>query len=219
MATPSEHREVPGLFLVVDGPEGSGKSTQVERLARFLETTGRTVRVFRDPGGTRAGERIRALLLDTDTGEVGPLTEILLFLASRAQLIEEKIRPSLARGETVVLDRFHYSTLAYQVHGLGLGEVPKGKVPKGTVDMIRSINGEFEPDCVFFLDVPPEVGMKRIGKQPDRIEKRDSSFHDRVRSSFLSQAEAAPERITVIDATRSQDAVFGAIQEEVRRVL
>lgn len=210
----AERRIDAGLFLVVDGPEGSGKSTQVERLARFLKTTGRTVQVFRDPGGTRAGERIRALLLDPDTGEVAPLTEILLFLASRAQLIEEKIRPSLARGETVVLDRFHYSTLAYQVHGLGRGEVPEG-----TVEWIQSIHRGLEPDRVFLLDVPPEVGMKRIGRHPDRIEKRDKSFHDRVRSGFLRQAEAAPDRITLIDATRSQDEVFGTIQEEVRRVL
>lgn len=204
----------PGRFIVVDGPEGSGKTTQVERLERHLRAGGHPVVRLRDPGGTRAGERIRDVLLDPSTGEVAPLTEILLFLASRAQLLHEKVRPALERGEVVLLDRFHYSTIAYQVHGLG-----RGRIPESTVDLVRAINGGLEPHLVLLLDLPPHVGMSRIAGQPDRIEARDPGFHERVRQGFLRQAEEDPARIKVIDATLPADDVFRGILQEVSRVL
>jgi len=203
-----------GRFLVVDGPEGSGKSSQVHRIFDHLRNTGHAVQVFRDPGGTSAGERIRGLLLDPAMGEVVPLTEILLFLASRSQLIQEKIKPALRRGEIVVLDRFHYSTIAYQVFGLG-----QGTLPGSIIDLIRSVNGDLEPDRVFLLDVPPEIGMKRISGKPDRIEKRDHSFHTRVRRGFLAQAEQEPDLFRVIDATLPEEEVFQKLIQEVFSVL
>jgi len=204
----------PGRFIVVDGPEGSGKTTQVERLERHLLGLGRRVVRLREPGGTRVGERIRDVLLDPSTGEVAPLTEILLFLASRAQLLHEKIRPALERGDVVLLDRFHYSTIAYQIHGLS-----RGRVPESTVDLVRAINGGLEPHRVVLLDVPPDVGMNRISSQPDRIEGRDPGFHERVRRGFLRQAEEDPTRIKVIDATLPVDDVFRQVLREVERVL
>jgi dTMP kinase len=203
-----------GRLIVLDGPEGSGKSTQIERLARHLEGLGHPVSCHRDPGGTRAGERIRSVLLDDDTGEVAPLTEILLFLASRAQLLAEKVVPALARGEVVLLDRFHYSTIAYQVHGLA-----RGRLPPSTLDLVRAVNAGREPDRVFILDLPPRVGMARIAGRRDRIESRDEAFHERVRAAFLRQAEADPERILVLDATRPPDEIFRRLVEEIERVL
>jgi dTMP kinase len=214
MSTRPSGPESPGRLVVIDGPEGSGKSTQVERLRAHQARCGRPVSVFRDPGGTDAGERIRGLLLDPGMGTVDPLTEILLFLASRAQLLAEKVRPALQRGERVLLDRFHYSTIAYQVHGLG-----EGRLPPATLELIRAVNGDVEPDRVVLLDVPPTVGMGRISGSPDRIEGRDLAFHTRVRRGFLEQAEADPQRIRVVDATLPADEVFQRILEEVSDVL
>lgn len=203
-----------GRLIVLDGPEGSGKSTQIQRLAAHFEAGGHRVSVHRDPGGTAAGERIRGILLDAGTGEVAPLTEVLLFLASRAQLLAEKVVPALERGELVLLDRFHYSTIAYQLHGLA-----RGRLPSSTVDLVRAVNGGLEPDRVFFLDLLPAVGMARILGRPDRIESRDQAFHERVRQSFLLQAEADPGRIRVVEATRAPDAIFRDLVEEIERVL
>ncbi|MBN2490205.1 MAG: dTMP kinase [Planctomycetes bacterium] len=214
MPTSPQDTEPRGRLVVLDGPEGSGKSTQVARLEAHLQRAGRSVAVFRDPGGTPAGERIRALLLDPGMGPVDPLTEILLFLASRAQLLAEKVRPALARGERVLLDRFHYSTVAYQVHGLG-----EGKLPPATLELIRGVNGGLEPDRVVLLDVPPEVGMARLAGARDRIERRDLAFHTRVRRGFLAQAEADPGRIRVVDATAPAREVFRRILAEVGDVL
>ncbi|MHC4820028.1 MAG: dTMP kinase, partial [Planctomycetota bacterium] len=150
-----------GRFLVIDGPDGAGKTTQAMRIAEFLRARGEEVVTLREPGATPAGEAIRELLLDADT-DVTPLTEMLLYQAARAQVVETVIRPALAQGHSVVLDRYWYSTAAYQAHGLGLDPV--------SVRHVSAVaTGGVEPDHVFFLDLDAEVGLARLGGERDRI--------------------------------------------------
>jgi dTMP kinase len=196
-----------GLLFVLDGPEGAGKSSQIEPLLQYLAGRGRIAVTFRDPGTTAAGEAIRAILLDRATGELAPLTELLLFMAARAQLLDEKVRPALAAGTCVVLDRYYYATIAYQIHGFGADRLP----PEAT-EWVRAAAGGNDPDLAWLLDVPPEVGIARLTGDADRIEQRDVAFHRRVREGFRRQAAADAERVRLIDAMRSPDEVFAEIR-------
>ncbi len=201
-----------GRFFVIDGPEGAGKSTQLARVTDYLTARGHRVQSWRDPGGTAVGERIRALLLDARDVPIAPLTELMLFLASRAQLVDECVAPALARGETVLLDRFYHATIAYQIHGLGAD-----RLPADAEAIVRALAGVREPDRVWLLDVPPALGRQRIAREGDRIERRDEAFHERVRAGFRAQAEAAPDAIAWIDATGTPDEVFAAIVDDIER--
>ncbi len=202
-------RPASALFIAFEGPEGSGKSTQVARLARRLSHGRREVVVTREPGGTPAGERIRDVVLDADL-EVAPLAEFLLYAAARAQHVDERIRPALERGATVLCDRFAASSVAYQGHGRGLD-------PVWVREINRRATGDLTPDATVLLDVSSDVGMRRIAARgaADRLERADLAFHQRVRDGFLSEASVHGDWIVVnaaSDESTVADAVWRALQ-------
>ena len=206
------------MFVTVEGVEGAGKSSQVARLAAELRAGGRTVVVAREPGGTPAGEQVRRILLDADPhGASGlhPRTEALLFAAARAQLVEEVIRPALARGEVVLCDRYVHSSLAYQgaARGLGLDHVER---------LNRWATADLWPDLVILLDLDPEEGLARSAAR-DRIESEELAFHQAVRAAFLDLAATDPSRFAVVDAGRPPDEVatdvHAAVLEALQTVL
>jgi dTMP kinase len=201
---------VAGTFYVIDGPDGSGKTTQAARAAEYLRRRGAAVVVLREPGATPAGEAIRDLLLDADT-DLTPLAEMLLYQAARAQLVETVIRPALEEGQTVVLDRYWYSTAAYQAYGLGLDPAVVRRVS-------AAATGGLEPDHVFLLDVDPETGLGRLDVGRDRIEGRPLDYHRRVREGFLAVARDLGERATVVDANGSADEVAAQILGVLERL-
>lgn len=208
-----------GTFLSLEGPEGSGKTTQAARLVARLERAGHAVLRVREPGGTATGEAIRGILQHNQAGEpIEPATEVLLFAASRAQLVGRKILPALAEGTWVVSDRFADSTTAYQGYGRGFG-----------VDAMESINAfairEARPDLTFLLDLPVEEGLARIQRRSrqrnrklDRIESETLAFHSRVREGYLELARREPERFRVVDALQGEDEIEAEIWEIVNRV-
>jgi dTMP kinase len=185
---------VAGLFVVVEGAEGAGKTTLVERLAKRLREAGLEVLEVREPGGTPAAEAARALVLDPEQ-RWGPAGELFLILAARAELVEQVIVPRLADGRAVVIsDRFDLSTEAYQIVGRGL---PRDEVLAAN----RLATGGLRPDVTLVLDVPPEVGRRRQaaqGKAPDRMEQEDPELHERVAQAFR---EAAGPGVVHLDAT------------------
>lgn len=190
-----------GVFITLEGGEGSGKSTQLRVLARRLEAAGVDVRVVREPGGTAVGEAIRTLLLDPESGGLDPRAESLLYEAARAQLVAEVIEPALVAGQTVLCDRFYDSTTAYQgyARGLSLDEI---------AGLNRFATGGLEPDRTLLFDVDPAIGIKRATQDgADRLEREDISFHAAVRQGFLAIAERHRDRVRVIDASGPADAV------------
>jgi dTMP kinase len=205
-----------GLFFTMEGPDGGGKSTQIRRLAARLGENGIRYLTTREPGGTPISDKIRAVLLDPSHGEMAPKTEALLYAASRAQHVAEVIRPALQRGEVVLCDRYIDASLAYQAAGL---ELP--------YEYVRRLSEEATdglwPTRTYLIDVPVEVGLERIAKSRglglDRIEQRDLRYHQRVREQFLEIAAAEPERVLVLDGTRSEDEVAERIWQDVRRFL
>jgi dTMP kinase len=207
-ASPRPH---PGFFLVLDGPDGGGKTTQAARLADWLRERGFDVVTCRDPGGTALGDRLRSILLERGTIAVSMRSEMLLFMASRAQLVEDVIRPALQAGRVVICDRFTLANIVYQGHAGGLGVQQ--------VDQIGQLaTGQLFPDLTLILDVPPDVARARIGRARDRMEDRPAEYHQSVREGFLDAArEGAP--IRVIDANADPDRVFEQITSEVQRVL
>jgi dTMP kinase len=196
-----------GAFITFEGGEGSGKSTQLRILAARLEGAGMVVRVIREPGGTSAGEAVRAILLDPASAGLDPVAELLLYEASRAQLVAEVIEPALASGEVVLCDRFYDSTTAYQGHARGLSLEP--------ITALNSIaTGGLAPDRTLVFDLDPTVGLERATRGgTDRLEAESAAFHDHVRSGFLSIAEQEPERVRVVDATGDVDAVAARVAE------
>lgn len=190
-----------GVFVTFEGGEGSGKSTQIKRVARHLETAGVAVRVLREPGGTTVGERIRAILLDPASAGMDAHTELLLYEAARAQLVAEVVEPALASGEAILCDRFFDSTTAYQGYGRGLD-----------LDEIDALNHAatvgLVPHRTVLLDVEPSTGLGRATRGgADRLESEDLAFHERVRAGFLEIARAEPERFRVVDGTGDVDMV------------
>ena len=195
-----------GKFITFEGGEGAGKSTQIKRLAAAIEKTGLTVTVTREPGGSRGAETIRAMLLDPDA-EWDPPTEALLHFAARADHYTTKIAPALKEGAWVLCDRFADSTRAYQGYGLGLD--------MGAIEALYEIAlDDFVPDLTIILDIPVETGVERMierGADPDRYEKMDTAFHERLRQGFLEIAKQDPDRCAVIDANNDIDTVTGRI--------
>ena len=190
-----------GLFITLEGPEGAGKTTQLARLEARLRGTGRRVTVTREPGGTPLGLRVREVVLDPAL-DMEPLSEFLLYSASRAQLVHDVLRPALERGDVVLCDRYFDSSLAYQGAGRGL-PLP---LLRG---LTREVTGGLTPDLTVLLDLDPALGLQRaaLRGQPDRLEKADLAFHQRVRAGFLELAQAEAERFAVVDAAQSADAV------------
>lgn len=192
---------MPGLFVTLEGGEGSGKSTQLVRLAERLRALGFDPLLAREPGGTPLAEGVRALLLDADR-RPNALAEVFLLEASRAQLVENVLRPALESGRVVLCDRFDDSTLAYQGGGRGLDD-----------SLLRSLNraatGGLRPRLTFLLDAPHEVGLERRVREGsvNRLDREPGDFHARVRRRYLELAAAEPERFRVIDATRPSDQI------------
>lgn len=206
-----------GVFITFEGPEGAGKTVQLERLAGRIAALGPRVVRTREPGGTRPGERIRAVLLEADPDgvEVRAQTEALLFCAARAEVVSRVIRPALEAGCVVLCDRYSDSTFAYQGFGRGLD-----------LDELRRLDGfatdGLHPDRTLLLDVPVQVGLARraAGSEPlTRLDSAGLEFHQRVRAGFHELAEAEPERWRVIDADRAIEAVENDIWRAVGDVL
>ena len=201
-----------GKFIVLDGPEGAGKSTQAERLVAHLRGLGRRATAVRDPGSTPVSERIRDVLLDKRLPDMDVRTEMLLYMASRAEMVARIIRPALEVGLIVVSDRFVSSTVAYQGAAGGID-------PAVIWDLGRIACGGIEPDLTVILDLPVEAGFGRIQRERDRIESKDKAYHEKVRQGFLAMARERPEKFAVVDAARPPDEVARAIEEAVTRVL
>lgn len=200
-----------GVFLSLDGIDGCGKSTQGQRLGQWLEAQGHTVVSCRDPGGTALGDQLRGILLEQKQS-LSPPAEALLFMASRAQLVAEIVRPALDRGDTVVSDRFLLANVVYQGYGGGLD-------PRQLWEAGRLSTGGLEPDLTIVLDLPISVARARRSRAPDRVESRGDDYHERVRQGFLTEARQQPGRIAVLDAAAALEAVHERIVQEVRRVL
>jgi len=204
--------EMPGRFVVLEGPDGGGKTTQAARLVAWLDSLGREVVACREPGGTALGDRLRGLLLDRSGVALGMRAEMLLFMASRAQLVEEVIRPALGRGAVVVGDRYLLSTVVYQGHAGGLDVDDLWRVG-------RAATGRLMPNLTVVVDVPPEVARVRIGAGRDRIEDRGEAYRARVRDGFVREAATYPAPIVVVDGSAGMDAVADRIQMEVAHAL
>ncbi|HSO52493.1 MAG TPA: dTMP kinase [Actinomycetes bacterium] len=194
----------PGRLIAFEGVEGSGKSTQLELLRQALEGRVREVVVTREPGGTPAGERMRAVLLDPGV-QLHPRAEALLFAAARAELVDAVIRPALERGAVVLCDRYLDSSLAYQGDARGLGRGPVEEVN-------RFATGGLLPDLVVLLDLEPASGLRRRSGELDRIEAQDHAFHRRVRQAFRDLAAADPGRFAVVDGAAPVAAVAAGVQ-------
>jgi dTMP kinase len=200
---------LPGRFVVLDGLDGCGKTTQARRLAERLRKAGRDVVHAREPGGTPAGERIRALLLDADLGDIEPLTEVLLYQAARAELTARVIRPALARGAAVVCERWHYATSAYQgAAGGAPAEVVKRSSTLAT--------GGLEPDRAVLLDAPATALEARLQRPRDRIESRGADYRERVAAGFRALFATDPARLKVVEARGTADEVEARVWEAVR---
>lgn len=240
-------KKLAGKFLVIDGPDGAGKTTQLSKLRDYLAALGTDVDVAIDPGTTRIGTKIRHLLLNRDNGEISPMCETLLFMASRAQLVDELIRPATEAGRTVLCDRFISATLAYQG--------ASGVDWKTIIDLGEIAIGGRWPDLTVILDIPVDEGNKRIGvdrerlKRPDdeelqklgaaskrtskrpgpdprqmflfgdRLEARSASYHERVRRIFSDLKGKYPGRVCYVDGTGTPDEVFSRLIEAVTKGL
>ncbi|QEH33132.1 Thymidylate kinase [Aquisphaera giovannonii] len=218
-STPRPHPH-PGFFLALEGPDGGGKTTQAARLVAWLREAGLDVVACHDPGSTVVGERLRQIVLDRASVHLSIRAEVFIYMASRAQLVDEVIRPSLAAGRVVVTDRFLLSSLVYQGYAGGL---PLGLV----ADLGRAATDGLLPDLTLILDVPLDAARRRVGPGRDRIEDRPDSYRRLVREGFLDvagrgggvepAAYAAP--VAVLDAQQDAEAVFDRIKSEVGRVL
>ncbi len=199
-----------GIFITMEGPDGSGKTTQIDLLKKYLEKKGYDIVIAREPGGTVIGEAIRKIILNPEYEEMGHMTELLLYASARAQLVNQVIKPALTEGKAVICDRFVESSAVYQGIGRGLG-----------VDTVYEVNnyalGDVQPKLTIFMDLDAEEGIKRKKEQAelDRMEKEDLSFHKRVVDGYRQLARLYPERIVPIDATLPIDTIHSMIVEEV----
>lgn len=199
------------LFITLDGVDGTGKSTQCRLLAEWLRARGQSVVTCADPGGTAVGSVIRDLLLH-QRHTMTAASEALLFMASRAQLVDEIIRPSLESGQVVVCDRFLLANVVYQGHAGGVD-------PELLWQAGKLSTGGLEPHLTLVLDMPVEAALSRRKGPADRVESRDVQYHTKVREGFLTEARRRPELIRVIDASQSVETVHARIVQEVSRVL
>ena len=200
------------MFFSIDGGDGTGKTTQIVQFCQWLEEQGYKVLTCRDPGSTPLGEAVRGLLLDRDDLAIGRRSEMLLYMAARAQLVEEVIRPALNRGQIIVSDRFLLANVVYQGHAGGLDVASLWEV--GLV-----ATGGVLPDLTIVLDLPAEAAAARLQRPLDRMEQQGAAFHARVRQGFLDEAAQAPDRIVVVDASQPIATVQAAIRRAATRFL
>lgn len=212
---PTKDTSHAGKLISFEGSEGSGKSTQIARLARHLQNKGRDVISTREPGGTEIGEQIRNIIVHNSKGdEMCAETELLLFAAARAQLVREVIAPALLKGSVVLSDRFLDSSTVYQ-----------GVARNLSMDPVNHINlfavGNVMPDLTIIIDVPTDVSLARIRQRasdlPDRMERENIDFYEKVRAGYLVLAKGIPDRFFVVDGTQSEDAVEKKIWAEVEK--
>lgn len=198
------------MFITFEGPEGSGKSSQIPPLADHLRELGYSVITTREPGGTEIGDQVRAVLMRLENTQMHPRTETLLFLAARAQLVEQCIRPELARGSLVISDRYADSTLAYQGYGHGNDLVDLRQ-------LLAFATGNLWPDLTLLLDIDPEQGLqrRRTGGEWNRLDAYALAFHRRVWQGYRELALRDPQRWVVIDASRP----FEVVQHEIRAAI
>ena len=200
------------MFFSIDGGDGTGKSTQIERFCQWLREEGHQVVACRDPGSTPLGEAVREMLLHQDDLAIGRTSEMFLYMAARAQLVSEVIRPALEAGKVVVADRYLLANVVYQGHGGGL-DVP-------TLWQVGEIaTGGLMPDLTLVLDLPSEVAASRIRRSPDRMERQGPDFHARVREGFLEEAQQQSGRIVIIDAAQPIERVQADLRLAAQRVL
>ncbi len=201
-----------GMFFSIDGGDGTGKSTQSELLCQWLDELGHRVIACRDPGSTNLGEAVRELLLDRHDLQIDRRSEMLLYMAARAQLVEQVIRPALKQGKTVVSDRYLLANVVYQGYGGGLD-----------VEMLWQVGqvatGRLMPDLTILLDMPAGAAASRITGRLDRMEKQGDAFHARVREGFLAEAARRPGEIVVINAAGTIEQVQEEIRAAVKRVI
>ncbi len=198
------------MFITFEGPEGSGKTTQIPLLAGFLREKGFSVVTTREPGGTEIGEQVRNILMRLDNTSMNPRTEILLFLAARAQLVEQYIRPQLQQGSLVISDRYADATLAYQGYGHGTDLTQLRQ-------LLNFATGNLWPDLTILLDIDPEKGLarKRSGGEWNRLDAYQLEFHEKVWQGYRKMAQQEPQRWVMIDASQS----FDDVQKQIRAVI
>ncbi len=199
------------MFITLEGPEGSGKTSHIKPLTEWLTAQGHKVFATREPGGTNIGEQIRAVIHDLKNTEMHPRTETLLYQAARAQIVEQVIRPKLAEGTIVISDRYYDSTIAYQGYGhqQNLDEVRA---------LVKYATGGLTPDLTILLDVDVEVGLKRKKQNNvewNRMDAYEVEFYSRVRAGYLEMVKQEPKRWMVVDASQS----WNEVQEELRKVI
>lgn len=199
-----------GLFITFEGPDGCGKTTQMNLLAQYFEKKGKKVVLTREPGGKGLGEKVREILLNYD-GEVSDRCESFLFLADRAQNIDIIVKPAVKQGEIVLCDRHIDSTVAYQGYGRGLDI--------NEINMLNNLaTGGKKPDLTLVFDVDVETSMKRVGKEKDRMESAGTEFHNRVRNGYLELATQEPDRIKVLDATKTIEEIHEKVIEIIEKL-
>jgi dTMP kinase len=208
------------LFITFEGVEGSGKTTQIQRLKKYLTQKGIPCKVTREPGGCPIGEKVRKILLNPDHREMVPLSELLLYEAARAQHVKEVIEPFLKKGGVVLCDRFSDATIAYQGYGR--------KIDLRWIERLNHFSSRgIKPDVTFLLDCPSDVGLKRALKRnrtlkqekEERFEKEKIQFHQRVRKGYLALAKKEPHRVKVIDTRQGEDNVFNKIRKTVDKLI
>lgn len=209
-----------GLFITFEGPDGSGKTTQMRRLGKQLEADGLDVVMTREPGGTAISDQIREIILSPEHQEMMDQTEVLLYAASRAQHVHEVILPALARGAVVLCDRYIDASIAYQGYGLGQDK-------KAIAAINRFASSGLQPRRTYLLDVPVEVSRERLlaranasgGAGLDRIEQKDIEYHGRVRDAFLLIAQTNAHRVLLVNAARTEDEIAADIGTDCARLL
>lgn len=207
-----------GIFITLEGGDGAGKSTQMNNIEKYFSERGYSCIRTREPGGTPIGEKLREILLDKENAEMEPVTEMMIYAASRAQHVREFIRPAIAEGKVVICDRFVDSSIAYQQYGRELG--------MQVTDVNNIAIDGLLPDITFWMDINPEAGRERIGKREDseldRLESEKMDFHQRVYEGYKLLCEQKADRIKRIDATRSieemKDEIYGYLDELCARI-
>ncbi|MBP9855245.1 MAG: dTMP kinase [Candidatus Omnitrophica bacterium] len=201
-----------GLFITFEGSEGSGKSTQMELIGRYLKEKNKDILFVREPGGVAISEKIRAILLDPENKIMASSCEMLLYMAARAQLVEEIIAPALKKGKVVICDRFLDSTIVYQGYGHQMDIPFINKVGTFATQGIK-------PDLTFIFDIEAKKGLARIKRDKDRIEQRAMTYHTRVRNGYLAIAKKEPKRIKIINSDQSIEDIHKHVRQHIDRLL